>query len=327
MTINESQKPHDHIVRFDGTVRLGEKLREKDVTVSRVDIPRAVEDGGPIAATLIKPSTGLETVRQMVILRHGLYSRRDGVLMYRLCHGLSKSIMDDETAIISIDASGHGDTKILNNEPGKIYPIEREADDIQAVVRHYSREHGIQDYSVIGHSRGAAAAVIAASADERIKTVIMANGLPDLTTPKEIYQDAFTDDLRLAFDRGDWIEYTHLRNRETFQVSRSSFFREGRTKMSSGSVEKDYIVFGCARKLRPDQEVHVIHSRNDERVSINRIDHFKQRCDDAGVTNVRFYAGGPGQETVISGDHMLSSMDDRNALLDKCAKILKPNKS
>jgi pimeloyl-ACP methyl ester carboxylesterase len=121
-----------------------------------------------------------------VILAHGFYNNKDTYLFRGIAADLSCAL-----DVISFDFRGHGESS------GLFSWTSHEPKDLRAVVA-YARECGYPRIGVIGFSLGAAVALIEASENRTIQSVIAVSGPSDFwKIDYQFWKKDMLDDLKL----------------------------------------------------------------------------------------------------------------------------------
>jgi len=128
---------------------------QKTLDQKREVVKMLTADGEEIAANLYK--TGHDKV---IILSHGFYNNKDAYLFKKIAEFLARDF-----DVISFDFRGHGKSTGLYTWTTK------EAEDLRAVVDK-AHKMGYQKIGVIGFSLGAATALVEASRDPNIDSII-----------------------------------------------------------------------------------------------------------------------------------------------------------
>jgi pimeloyl-ACP methyl ester carboxylesterase len=265
----------------------------------------------------------------MIITRHGLHSSRNGTIT-GINDELNARIVDHNTAMLSFDARGHGESAEKNKDMQRVHPITDEAQDFIDLIDHYNKTHGIEKFSIIGHSRGGTAAAIAQTLDPRIKNVVMICSPPQMTVPRQVRGALLKKQLLKEFRQGTDVLTTNQRG-DTFIVNINSFFTDPdhieTIEYRRRPVEIDDVLLRHLKDhpLKADQKLYVIHSPEDSQVKAFRVEDFQNKVGKAGIRNVEFYTGIGGQPTVIKGDdHRLKDQANITAVVEKCVELLRP---
>ncbi|KAE8726233.1 CRS1 / YhbY domain-containing protein, putative isoform 1 [Hibiscus syriacus] len=106
----------------------------------------------------------------IVVLCHAFKSTKDDIILVNLAAALEK----EGISVFRFDFSGNGESE-GSLELGGLY---READDIRAVVEHFSGENRVVS-AILGHSKGASLVLLYASKYHDIRAVVNVSGRYD----------------------------------------------------------------------------------------------------------------------------------------------------
>ncbi len=147
------------------------------------DIYVTTEDGKRIAISHIKGGFS-----KVIIIAHGFYTNKDTVLFKRMTGAFSK-----EYDVIVFDFRGHG-------KSGGVFTwTAHEQKDLRAIIT-YAKENNYTKIGVIGFSLGAAIALIEASCNKNIDSIIAVSAPADLRKINyHFWEKDMWEDLKLNF--------------------------------------------------------------------------------------------------------------------------------
>ncbi|CAM8887190.1 unnamed protein product [Rhodiola kirilowii] len=184
--------------------------------------------------------------KELVILCHGFQSKKEHYIMVNIATGLEK----EKISAFRFDFSGNGESQGTFTY-GHYF---READDLNAVVEHFS-SLGHNVIAVVGHSKGGDVVLLYASKYHNVHKVVNLSGRYDLS--KGIEERLGTDFLE-QIDKDGFIDVKQ-NNEVIYRVTKESLMDRLETDMHKASLMIDkscrvLTVHGSADEVIPVED-------------------------------------------------------------------------
>ncbi|XP_039051046.1 uncharacterized protein LOC120192328 isoform X2 [Hibiscus syriacus] len=204
--------------------------------------------------------------KEIVVLCHGFRSRKDYNTMTNLAAALEK----EGISVFRFDFAGNGESE-GSFQYGNYY---READDLHAVIQHFSGENRVVS-AILGHSKGGNVVLLYASKYQDIRTVINVSGRYDL---KRGIAERLGEDFMEIIKDGH-IDVKNDTGGVEYRVTEKALMDRLETDMRKACLKIDklirvWTVHGSAdevipledalefAKIIPNHQIHIIEGAN-----------------------------------------------------------------
>ncbi|KAL4296170.1 hypothetical protein GQ457_12G022310 [Hibiscus cannabinus] len=232
--------------------------------------------------------------KEIVVLCHGFKSSKDDNLLVNLAAALEK----EGISVFRFDFSAHGESE-GSSRLGDFY---READDIRAVVQHFSGENRTVS-AILGHSKGASLVLLYASKYQDIGIVVNVSGRYDLLRGIAVGLGAnFMEKIK----EDGYIDIKDKKGRVQVRVTEEVLMNILRVDMREAcrKISKDcrvLMVYGSADKMNPLEDAlgFAKNIRNHQLQIIEGADHvYSSHQTELASIVVKFIMAGLKQDEI-----------------------------
>ncbi|XP_022729437.1 uncharacterized protein LOC111284772 isoform X2 [Durio zibethinus] len=205
--------------------------------------------------------------KEIVILCHGFRSSKDYNTMVNLAAALEK----EGISVFRFDFAGNGESE-GSFQYGNYF---READDLHAVIQHFSRENRVVS-AILGHSKGGNVVLLYASKNQDIRIVINVSGRYNV---KRGIAERLGEEFMEIIKKDGYIDVKNMTGGVEYQVTEESLMDRLRTDMHEACLKIDkecgvLTIHGSAdeiipledalefAKIIPNHQLHIIEEAN-----------------------------------------------------------------
>ncbi|GMJ07343.1 hypothetical protein like AT3G47590 [Hibiscus trionum] len=205
--------------------------------------------------------------KEIVVLCHGFRSRKDYNTMTNLAAALEK----EGISVFRFDFAGNGESE-GSFQYGNYY---READDLHAVIQHFSGENRVVS-AILGHSKGGNVVLLYASKYQDIRMVINVSGRYDL---KRGIAERLGEEFMETIKKDGYIDVKNNTGGVEYRVTEEALMDRLGTDMREACLKIDkecrvLTVHGSAdeiipledalefAKIIPNHQIHIIEGAN-----------------------------------------------------------------
>ncbi|GMI97806.1 hypothetical protein like AT3G47590 [Hibiscus trionum] len=178
--------------------------------------------------------------KEIVVLCHGFKSSKDGIVLVNIAAALEK----EGISVFRFDFAGHGES-----EGSLLFAdFDREADDIRAVVQHFSGQNCVVS-AILGHSKGGSLVLLYASKYHDVRVIVNVSGRYDMKRD-------LTEDFVEKIKKDGYIDIMNKKGGVDFRVTEKALMNILTADMHEAGrkISKEcrvLTIHGSADKINP----------------------------------------------------------------------------